>query len=65
MSGLNDDYRYSEDARERDLCIAWKCNRCGREREESPGCNEGGSCECGGQFNEAGETYSVSAGGDG
>lgn len=53
-----DDYRYSEEAREHDLKIVWRCNKCGREREDYPGVNEAGRCEvCGGTFREAGETF--------
>lgn len=51
------DYRYSQEAQERDLQIIWKCNQCGAEHKEYPGCNEGGQCHCGGYFQEAGETY--------
>ena len=52
-----DDYRYSDEAREHELKIVWKCDRCGRTREDYPGYNEGGTCECGGEFVEDGETY--------
>lgn len=52
-----DDYRYSSDARERNLMIIWKCDRCGRTREDYPGTNEGGKCFCGGEYLEAGESY--------
>ena len=41
-----------------DLMIIWKCNRCGEKREEPPDCNEGGFCECGGEWMRAGESYS-------
>ena len=53
----NDDYRYSDEARKHDLRMVWKCDRCGHEREDYPGVNEGGACSCGGCFKEAGETY--------
>ena len=53
------DYRYGEEARERDLKIVWQCNRCGRRREDYPGVNEGGECECGGRDEEAGESYTM------
>ena len=52
------DYRYSQEAQEHDLKIIWKCNECGREWEDYPGCNEGGQCFCGGTFFESGESYS-------
>lgn len=52
-----DDYRYSQEAQERDLRIIWKCDGCNKEREEWPGWNEGGKCHCGGNYLEAGETY--------
>lgn len=53
-----DDYRYSRDARERELKIIWKCDRCGRVREDYPGTNEGGEhVGCGGTFIENGESY--------
>ncbi|KKM68105.1 hypothetical protein LCGC14_1464190 [marine sediment metagenome] len=54
-----DDYRYSEEAHEHDLKLVWKCDNCGQEREDYPGCNEGGRCECGGEFAEGGETYAT------
>ena len=53
----NDDYRYSEEAQRRNLKIIWKCDKCGNEREDYPGWNEGGQCYCGGMFNAVGETY--------
>lgn len=53
------DYQYSEEARDRDLMIIWRCNKCRRERHDYPGCNEGGMCSCGGEMIEAGESYSV------
>ena len=52
------DYQYSNEAQERDLKIIWRCDKCGREREDYPGYNEGGMCHCGGQMLEAGESYS-------
>lgn len=52
-----DDYRYSQEAQEHDLKIIWKCEKCGTEREEYPGCNQGGQCYCGGTFYAAGESY--------
>ena len=42
---------------ELDLRIIWQCDRCGDRREDYLGCNEGGSCVCGGEFHEAGESY--------
>jgi len=41
------------------LMIIWKCDQCGKEREEYPYWNEGGSCYCGGTFFESGETYNA------
>ncbi len=52
-----DDYRYSREAQERDLKIIWACDKCGNEREDYPGHNEGGNCECGGRWFACGETY--------
>lgn len=52
-----DDYRYTEEAYERNLMIRWKCNKCGDEREDYPGINEGGTCHCGGEYIENGESY--------
>ena len=52
-----DDYRYSEEARQRDFQVIWKCDSCGKERRDYPGVNEGGQCSCGGTFCEAGESY--------
>lgn len=54
---MQDDYRFSEEAQERDLKIIWECDKCGNTREEPPGYNEGGRCECGGTYREAGESY--------
>jgi len=52
-----DNYRYSEESREHDLKIVWKCSRCGIEREDYLGYNEGGNCSCGGEWQECGESY--------
>lgn len=54
---MDQDYRYSEQARECDLMIIWKCDKCGRERKDYPGVNEGGLCDCGGRDRETGESY--------
>lgn len=54
-----DDYRFSPEARERDLKIIWQCDGCGRKREDYPGFNEGGACDCGGTFEQAGESYDM------
>ena len=52
------DYRYSQQAQDRDLRIIWKCDYCGNEREDYPGWNEGGQCSrCGGEYFESGESY--------
>ena len=40
-----------------DLRIIWKCDKCGQERTDRVGYNEGGKCYCGGMFYEAGELY--------
>ena len=53
----DDDYRYNEEAREVDLRIVWRCDKCSKTREDYPGHNEGGSCYCGGQWIENGESY--------
>ena len=54
-----DDYRYSDEAIERDLRIIWRCDKCGQQREDYPGCNEGGTHQgCGGNWQESGESYS-------
>ena len=54
----HDDSRYSEEAREIDLRIIWRCSRCGERREDYPGCNEGGEHSgCGGEWIEMGESY--------
>ena len=39
------------------LMIVWKCDLCGAEREDYPGCNEGGECQCGGWWQQSGERY--------
>ncbi len=55
-----DDYRYSQEARERNLKLIWRCSGCGQEREDYPGVNEGGSHYCGGEWLSAGESYEAS-----
>lgn len=57
MSYADEDYRYSQEAQEVDLKIAWTCNTCGHVREDYPGINEGGTCNCGGEYEESGESY--------
>jgi hypothetical protein len=53
-----DDYRYSAQAREADLRLVWRCDKCAATREDCPGVNEGGThYGCGGQWVEAGESY--------
>ena len=37
--------------------IIWRCNMCGQEREEFADYNEGGQCDCGGQWMRVGESY--------
>ena len=55
---MYDDYRFSEEAQERDLKVIWKCSQCGLERTDYPGCNEGGAhAECGGEWQKSGESY--------
>jgi hypothetical protein len=56
---MDDDYRYSDEAQERDLRIVWRCCKCDQEREDYPGCNEGGTHYCGGEWVEAGESYNA------
>ena len=54
------EYQTREDAEndsDLDLMIIWTCNKCGKEREASPGYNEGGKCECGGKWIQTGESY--------
>ena len=53
------EYQYSAEARERDLRITWKCDKCGRTRWDYPGTNEGGECYCGGEWIEWGESYCI------
>jgi len=48
---------YVREMEDRHLMIIWKCDKCGMEREEPPGYNEGGFCDCGGTFYKAGESY--------
>lgn len=57
------DYRYSDEAREHDLMIVWKCNSCGRKREDYPGINEGGRCDhCpSGEYVDDGESYTAAS----
>lgn len=54
-----DDYRYSQEAREHDLMIIWRCDNCGREKRDYPGVNEVGKCPycTEGFFVESGESY--------
>ena len=52
-----DDYRYSQEAQEAELRLHWKCDQCGDEYEDVPGCNEGGACRCGGQYQSNGESH--------
>jgi hypothetical protein len=54
---MHDDYRYSQEAHNANLRIHWKCTSCGDEYEAEPGCNEGGGCSCGGNYQENGESY--------
>ncbi len=39
------------------LKIIWKCEKCGNEREDYPNHNIGGECECGGVWQQVGESY--------
>ena len=50
------DGSYEQDPIE-DLMYIWRCNKCGHEREDYPGYNEGGSCDCGGWYSKVGESY--------
>jgi hypothetical protein len=60
MSRYQDDYRYGQESRDRDLQIIWRCSSCGSERHDTPGYNEGGEhYGCGGDWVEAGESYEV------
>jgi len=55
-------YESREDAaRDPDLNlrIVWRCDKCGREREEPLHCNEGGQCPCGGRWQKVGESYNA------
>lgn len=54
-----DDYRFTQEARDRDLKIIWQCDTCHRRHEDYPGFNEGGTCSCGGTFEQAGESYDM------
>lgn len=54
---MSHDYRYTQEARDRDLRVIWRCTGCREEREDYPGYNEGGSHHCGGQWVEIGESY--------
>jgi DNA-directed RNA polymerase subunit RPC12/RpoP len=54
-----DDWRYSQEARERDYKIIWKCpSGCGEEYQDYPGTNEALPCpECGTRMVQSGESY--------
>lgn len=49
----------AEQDQDLNLMTIWSCDKCGAEREDRPGYNEGGECCCGGNFQYAGESYSV------
>jgi hypothetical protein len=51
------DYWNDNESNEMNVMIIWTCDKCGFEREDYPGCNEGGSCHCGGNFFKTGESY--------
>ena len=56
------EYRDREEAerdQELDLQLNWECDKCGATRSDYPGCNEGGLCSCGGEFQYAGESYNA------
>ena len=39
-----------------DVKVIWTCDKCGTERQEPEGYNEGGPCHCGGTFEETGHS---------
>lgn len=49
----------AENDPELNLRIIWACNKCDEQREDYPGYNEGGPCDCGGTFQEIGESYNA------
>ena len=51
--------REEREEAELDLKIIWKCDQCGKEREDYPGYNEGGMCLCGGNYEKIGEVYNA------
>ena len=56
------EYRSREDAEadpKLNLMYTWTCVKCGAEREEYPRMNEGGKCECGGEWQKTGESYNL------
>jgi len=57
MTRQYDSREDAEQDRDLDLRITWKCSVCGRERIELPHYNEGGNCDCGGEFQESGVSY--------
>lgn len=52
-----DDWRHSQEARDRNYRVIWQCSDCGQSRESYPSENEGGTCCCGGEWRSAGESY--------
>ena len=52
--GYEDDY---EDDRPEGFMIIWTCDKCGQQREEPEGYNEGGRHHCGGEWQKTGESY--------
>ena len=56
------EYQTREEAEndpELNIMIIWTCSKCENEREEYPNHNEGGTCECGGQWQQTGESYNA------
>ena len=52
-----DDYSDSCEDQVQEIMIVWKCDKCGQERTDLEGYNEGGDCTCGGVFLFEAECY--------
>ena len=50
-------YGEAEMEEERSVLIEWGCDQCGYMRNDYIGGNEGGSCVCGGEYEENARIY--------
>ena len=52
-----DDYNDRGEEQVQEIMIVWKCHKCGQDRTDYEGFNEGGDCTCGGVFLKEAEVY--------